>query len=91
MTTPKKEYPYHSEPRLVKIKNNLVENFGYSKMEARRLAQEIIDSLSRYDTLEKLREDNLRKAREAYDNHTRTPVRPKSILEQRMEARRGNV
>lgn len=91
MTTPKKQYPYHSDPRLVKIKNNLIENFGYGKMEARQLALEIIDNMRKYDILEKLRDDNVRKAKEAYDNHTRTPERPKTILEQRMERQRGNV
>lgn len=91
MTTPKKEYPYHSDPRLVKIKNNLVENFGYGKIEARQIALEVIENMRKYDILEKLRENNAIKAKVAYDNHTRAIERPKTILEQRMERQRGNI
>ena len=82
---------YMEPPKVKLIKDNLVENFGYGKIDARRIAYEIIDNMEKYDRLEKLREDNLRKAREAYDNHTRVPIRPKTILEQRAEAKRGNV
>ena len=91
MTTPKKEYPYDTEPRLVKIKNNLIENFGYEKVEARHMAHEIIDNMRKYDILEKLREDSIRKQRELSDNRTLEAARPKTILEQRMERQRGNL
>jgi hypothetical protein len=91
MTTPKKEYPYHSDPRLVKIKNNLVENFGYARLEARRLAQEIVDNMETYDRIEEIKARTQATMKALYDNHTRAPLRPKTILEQRMEAKRGNV
>jgi hypothetical protein len=84
MATPKKEYPYHSNPRLVKIINNLVENFGYPKLEARQIALEVIENMDKYDKLEAIR------ARSLSDNQT-VHRRPKTILEQRMEAKSGNV
>jgi hypothetical protein len=84
MATPRKEYPYHSNPRLVKIINNLVENFGYAKLEARHLALEVVANMDMYDRLEAIKERSLS------DNRTAVQ-RPKTILEQRMEAKRGNV
>jgi hypothetical protein len=91
MATPRKEFPYQEPPRVKKVKDNLVENFGYGKIEARRLAYEIVEQLDKYANLEELRLANLRKAQEqvkqVYDNHTR----PKTILEQRMEAKGANL
>lgn len=92
MATPRKEFPYQEPPRVKMIKDNLVENFGYGKIEARRLAYEIVENLKRYADLEEIRLANLRKANEqlkqvVYDNHTR----PKTLLERRMEAKGANL
>ena len=48
MTTPRKEHPYRMAPRLEKVKANLVENFGYGKIEAKALAVEICANLDRH-------------------------------------------
>ena len=48
MATPKKEHPYRMSPRLEKVKANLVDNFGYSKTEAKELAIESCASLDKY-------------------------------------------
>lgn len=91
MTTPKKEYPYDSDPKLLKIKNNLVENFGYGKVEARHLAYEIMKNMTTYDRIEELRMKANATMKELYDNHTRAAIKPKTLLERRMEAKHGNV
>lgn len=85
------EGAYAEPPKVKKIKDNLVENFGYGKIEARRIAYEILDNMQKYDRLEEIRARTQATMKALYDNHTRVPVRPKSILEQRMEAQRGNI
>lgn len=81
------ENAYKESPRVLKIKDNLVNNFGYGKIEAREIAREVVANLDRYLALENLR---LRKAIEASDNRTLL-AKPKTILELRAEAKRGNV
>lgn len=54
MTTPRKEHPYRMAPRLEKVKANLVENFGYGKLDAKALAVEICANLDRHVQLTEL-------------------------------------
>lgn len=91
MTTPRKQYPYDSEPHLVMIKTNLVENFGYSRLEARRLAREIMDNLNTYDRIEEIKAKSAAAMKEVYDNRTREAIKPKTLLQRRMEAKHGNL
>lgn len=92
MATPRKEFPYQEPPRVKKIKDNLVENFGYGKIEARHLAYEVVSNLDNYVALEESRLASIRKANEELkqavsDNRTR----PKTLLERRMEAKGANL
>lgn len=51
MATPRKEHPYKKPPRVEKVIANLVDNFGYGRLEARGLATEVCDNLDRHMAL----------------------------------------
>ena len=48
MATPRTVHPYRKPPRVEKVIANLVDNFGYGKLEARKLAVEVCDNLDRH-------------------------------------------
>ena len=86
-----REDAYAEPPKVQKIKDNLVENFGYGKIEARRLAYEVLDNLERYLRIEEQKIAQFNKLKELSDNRTVEQRRPKSILEIRAEAKNRNI